>query len=127
MSTTLSPHSPAQIKEASKIALGSVLNLTFLPAIAFIWLLLQLKTTPKNSLAHYHLKFSIKLNLCAGVALILVSLGIIIGGGLQSGWTWVFVITYFVFVHTTFIMIAVWTLIRAWSGQQLSKKSTGIQ
>lgn len=111
--------SKTQIKQASNIALWSILNLTFLPVIAFIMLLLKLNKVDDNSLSDCHLKFAIKLNLLAAGALILVSILMIILGGFNSGWTWVFVITYFVLVHTFFIVMAVWALIRAWAGNTI--------
>lgn len=110
-----------QIKQASMITLLSLLNLTFLPVIAFIMLISQLSRVRKASLAKHHLIYAIKLNIIAGVALILVSLLMIGFGGFNSGWTWVFVITYFVLVHTIFIVIAVWALIRAWAGNKVAK------
>jgi|VirMetMinimDraft_7_1064189.scaffolds.fasta_scaffold00534_10 hypothetical protein len=114
--------SKEQIKSASTIALWSILNLTFLPGLAFIILLLQRKKHDTNSLSYYHFKFAIKLNLSAAAALIFVSVLMILLGGLNSGWTWVFVITYFVLVHTIFIVIAVWALIRAWAGNKVFSK-----
>jgi hypothetical protein len=114
--------SKEQIKEASVIALWSILNLTFLPVLAFIILLLKLNKCDVNSLSDYHLKFAIKLNLIAAAALIFVSILMILLGGFNSGWTWVFVITYFVLVHTIFIVLAVWALIRSWSGNKVFKQ-----
>lgn len=111
--------SKEQIKQASNIALWSILNVTFLPGIAFIILLMKLNKCEKNSLSGYHLLFAIKLNLIAAAALILVSILMILLGGFNSGWTWVFVITYFVLVHTIFIVLAVWALIRSWSGNKV--------
>lgn len=114
--------SKEQIGQASNIALWSILNLTFLPVISFIILLIKLGKCDENSLSDYHLKFAIKLNLVAAGALIFVSVLMILLGGLNSGWTWVFVITYFVLVHTIFIVIAVWALIRAWAGNTVLNK-----
>mgnify|MGYP000244676791 CR=1 FL=1 len=114
--------SKEQIQHASNIALWSILNLTFLPVLSFIVLLLKLNKFTVNSLAARHLKFAFKLNLVAGAALILVSILMILLGGFNSGWTWVFVITYFVLVHTIFIVIAVWALIRAWAGNTVFKQ-----
>lgn len=111
-----------QIKHASSVALWSILNLTFLPILSFIILLLKLNKFDKNCLADLHVKFAIKLNLIAGTALIAVSLIMILLGGFDSGWTWVFVITYFVLVHTIFIVMAVWALIRAWAGNTVFSK-----
>lgn len=108
------------IKAASNAALASILNLTFLPVFAFIWLLLANKNKDQKPLSRYHTLFAIKLNLLAATALIFVSGLMIALGGFDSAWTWVYVITYFTFVHTTFIVIALWALTRAWSGLTLT-------
>jgi hypothetical protein len=109
-----------QIKQASDAALASILNLTFLPCIAFIWLMLAIKKMPPTSIGYYHAKLGIKLNLVAFIALGVISVLMVILGGFDSAWTWVYVITYFTFVHTTFIILAVWALTRAWSGLKLT-------
>jgi hypothetical protein len=108
-----------QIKQASDAALASILNLTFLPGIAFVWLMLAINKMPPTSIGYYHAKLGIKINLVAFVALGVVSTLMIILGGFDSAWTWVYVITYFTFVHTTFIILAVWALTRSWSGLKL--------
>jgi hypothetical protein len=110
---------PREIKTASNIALLSLLNITFLPGITFILLMIRLKQTSKISFSYYHLLVAIKLNLFAAMALILISILMIFLGGFYSAWTWVFVITYFVLVHSIFITFAVWTLIRSWSGNKI--------
>jgi hypothetical protein len=116
--TTTAPDKQ-QIKQASDAALASILNLTFLPGIAFIWLMLTIKKMPPASIGYYHAKLGIKINLIAFIALGVVSALMVILGGFDSAWTWVYVITYFTFVHTTFIVLAVWALTRAWSGLKL--------
>lgn len=108
-----------QIKRASNNALASFLNLTFLPGLAFIYLLVNFSKTEKNAIDHYHALLGIKLNLVAAVSLFVVSALMILLGGFESPLTWVYVITYFTFVHTVFILIAVWAIVRAWSGQKL--------
>lgn len=108
-----------QIKQASDAALASLLNLTFLPGIAFIWLILAINKMSPTSIGYYHAKIGIKLNLIAFFALCIVSMLMIMLGGFDSAWTWVYVITYFTFVHTIFIVLAVWSLTRAWSGLKL--------
>ncbi|MGR5066314.1 hypothetical protein [Photobacterium sp. DNB22_13_2] len=123
MRTLLQTNDKQEIKSASNIALLSLLNLTFLPVIAFAFLLMKLKKIKKQSFAYYHLQFAIRLNLIAAIALILVSILMISLGGFNSGWTWVFVITYFVFIHTVFILIAVWALVRSWSGHKFGYKN----
>ena len=108
-----------QTKQASNAALASLLNLTFLPGIAFIWLILTIKNMPANGIGYYHAKLGIKLNIIAFIALGIVSALMVVLGGFESAWTWVYVITYFTFVHTIFIVIAVWALTRSWSGLHL--------
>jgi len=116
---TVTASDKQQIKQASDAALASILNLTFLPGIAFIWLMLAINKMPPASIGYYHAKLGIKINLIAFVALGVVSMLMVILGGFDSAWTWVYVITYFTFVHTTFIVLAVWALTRAWSGLKL--------
>ena len=108
-----------QIKLASNNALASLLNLTFLPGLAFIYLLFNFSHSEKNTIDHYHAVLGIKLNLIAAIGLFLVSGLMILLGGFESPLTWVYVITYFTFVHTLFILVAVWAIVRAWSGQKL--------
>lgn len=110
----------AEIRSASNAAIASLLNLTFLPLFGFIWLMLQIGKT-SSEITRYHVLLGIKLNLAAALALLVVSGLMILFGGFDSAWTWVYVITYFTFVHTVFIMIAVWAMVRAWSGQRLSR------
>jgi len=110
------------IRQASRAALASLLNLTFLPGIAFAWLLYRWRHSPPGSIVHYHILLGIRLNLAAAFALGVVSLLMVLLGGFDSAWTWVYVITYFTLVHTIFIVIAVWALVRAWSGQRLTQE-----
>ena len=114
--------SKGEIKQASNNALASLLNLTFLPGVAFVYLILKYLKSDKLSIDHYHAVYGIKLNLIAFFTLLVVSALMILLGGFDSAWTWVYVITYFTFVHTVFILIAVWAMIRAWSGQKLTSK-----
>ncbi len=107
------------LKNASNAALSSLLNLTILPVISFIVLLFIFKKTKVGNIDHYHAVLGIKINLIAAMALFLVGGLMILLGGLDSGWTWVYVITYFTIVHTIFIVFAVWALVRSWSGDKL--------
>ena len=111
--------SQEQTRLASNIAMASILNLTFLPGFAFLWLLFKVKATNHQGLARYHLLFAIKLNLLALICLVAVTGLMIVFGGFDSPWTWVFVITYFTFAHTVFIVLAMWALTRAWSGKRI--------
>ena len=112
-------------QRTSNAALASLLNLTILPGIGFIWLLMIYQKTKQQStpeaIDSYHAKLGIKLNLIAAAALFLVSALMILLGGFHSPWTWVYVISYFTMVHTIFIVFAIWALVRAWSGERLKK------
>ena len=111
--------SESHIKRASYATTASLCNLTFLPIIGFIWLMVLSGKTQPNTIDHYHASFGIKLNIMAAVALGVGSSLMIFLGGFDSAWTWVYVICYFTLVHTTFIIVAVWAMIRSWSGQKL--------
>lgn len=108
-----------QLMAASRAAMASLLNLTLLPGVGFIVLLLIRKKTEQGSIGHYHSILGIKINLAAAAVLLFVSGLMIFFGGFDSAWTWVFVITYFTIVHTVFIVFALWALVRAWSGDRL--------
>lgn len=117
-------HTKLQLKNAGNAALASILNLTLLPVIAFIALLLIYKKTSTNNIDHYHAVLGIKINIIAALVLFVVSGLMIILGGFNSPWTWVYVISYFTIVHTAFIIIALWALVRSWSGDRLLKEAS---
>ena len=108
-----------QLKHASNAALASLLNLTILPVISFIALVLIYRKTQPGAIDRYHATLGIKINIIAAAALFLVSALMILLGGFNSPWTWVYVISYFTIVHTVFIVFALWALVRAWSGDKL--------
>jgi protein-S-isoprenylcysteine O-methyltransferase Ste14 len=108
-----------QLKNASHAALASILNLTLLPVVSFIALYIIYKKTTAKNIDHYHAVLGIKINIIAAIVLFLVSGLMILFGGFNSPWTWVYVISYFTIVHTTFIIIALWALVRSWSGDKL--------
>lgn len=110
-----------QLKQASNAALASILNLTVLPVVSFIILLLIYKKTTPDTIGRYYAVIGIKTNVYAAIALLLVSGLMIALGGFDSPWTWVYVISYFVFVHALFILFATWTLVRSWTGTKLKK------
>jgi hypothetical protein len=109
----------SQLKRASNAALASLLNLTVLPGLSFIALLLIYRKTLPDTIDRYHAVLGIKINLVAAAVLFLVSSLMILLGGFDSPWTWVYVISYFTIVHTIFIVFALWALVRAWSGDRL--------
>ena len=76
------------------------------------------KSVDENELDDYHVRLGIKINLMAAMALLIVSGLMILLGGFDSVYTWVYVITYFTLVHTAFIVTATWAMVRAWAGQK---------
>ena len=94
------------IKRASQATIVSLLNFTFLPVTGFIWLMVLVGKTKQDVINHYYALLGIKLNLMAAAALVIVSSLVIILGGFNSVWTWVYLISYFTLVHTAFIIIA---------------------
>jgi len=112
-----------QIHQASNAALASLINLTILPVIGFIALIMVYRNTQTGTIGRYHAVLGFKINIIAAAALFLVSALMILLGGFDSPWTWVYVISYFTLVHTLFIVLAVWALVRAWSGDTLFKSS----
>ncbi len=117
---TLKKTDELQLKRAANAALASLLNLTILPAISFIALLLIYRKTEPDTIDRYHALLGIKINVIAAAVLFLVSALMILLGGFNSPWTWVYVISYFTMVHTLFIVLALWALVRAWSGDKLA-------
>ena len=113
--------SDTQVRLASNAAMASLLNLTILPVVAFIALLRVYHRSRAGTIARYHAVLGIKLNIVAAIALFAVSALMIALGGFDSPWTWVYVISYFTLVHSLFILVAVWALVRAWSGDELLK------
>ena len=112
-----------QIQQASNAALASLVNLSILPVIGFIALIMIYRNTQAGTIGRYHAVLGFKINIIAAAVLFLVSALMILLGGFNSPWTWVYVISYFTLVHTLFIVLAVWALVRAWSGDTLLKSS----
>lgn len=110
------------LKRATYCGVLSLLNLTFLPILGFIALLFIYSKTESNAIDRYYAVLGIKTNLLAAVALLLMTGLMMILGGFDSPWTWVFVISYFVFVHALFILFASWTMVRSWTGEKLKRQ-----
>lgn len=111
-----------QLKRAEHSALISLLNLTMLPILAFIVLVFIYKKTEPKTIDRYYAVLGIKTNLLAAVALFVMTGLMILLGGFDSPWTWVYVVSYFVFVHAMFILFATWTMVRSWTGEKLKRQ-----
>jgi hypothetical protein len=109
------------IKDAGYAALASLLNLTVLPVIGFLLLLYFYSKSSPEQINRYHAVLGIKTNVIAALALFVVTGLMLFLGGFESAWTWMYVISYFVLVHSLFILFAAWTLTCAWEGKKLKR------
>ncbi len=94
-------------------------NLLLLPGLAFAalaWLYLR-RHGAAPRLAQAHLSQALSASLWAGVLLVLVNLAIILFGGYRGVHTWVIVILYFTFIHSTLVILGMVGLAKAMSGQ----------
>jgi uncharacterized Tic20 family protein len=80
-------------------------------------LLYLLKHKDADSLALNHLSQTVGVSVIGGVLLVLIIALILLLGGFDSGYTWMVVILYFTFIHSSLIFMGVFGLVRALNGQ----------
>ncbi|MCW9013994.1 MAG: hypothetical protein OQL06_09445 [Gammaproteobacteria bacterium] len=90
-------------------------NLLILPLISFLMLIyLNIKNrATEDSTGLCHLRQTMLASIWGGILIVLVTLGIILMGGFDNGWTWVVVITYFTTIHATFVLLGALGLAKA--------------
>lgn len=94
-------------------------NLLLAPGLAFaalLWLWLRHKDTAPL-LARQHLHQASLVSLVGGVLIVCLSGAWVAFGGLQSAWTWVVVLTYFVCIHGALVLLGMFALSKAMAGQ----------
>ena len=96
-----------------------LVNLLLLPGLAFAALLLLYLARRRSSppLAANHLAQTTGVSLIGGALLVLVIALIVALGGFDSGYTWMVVILYFTFIHSSLILLGVMGLVKAMAGQ----------
>jgi len=96
-----------------------LVNLMLLPGVAFLALLALYFTRRRDTapLAANHLAQTTGVSLIGGILLVAVSAAVMLLVGLDSATTWVLVILYFTFIHSTLILLGVLGLVRALAGQ----------
>lgn len=96
-----------------------LLNLLLAPGLAFVLLLLLFlaRGQAAPALAANHLSQTVGASMIGGVLIVLVIGLILLLGGFQSGYTWMVVILYFTFVHSSLIFMGVFGLVKALNGQ----------
>lgn len=96
-----------------------LVNLLLLPGLAFLALLVLYLTRHRTAapLAANHLSQTTGVSIVGGALLVTVILAVVLLGVLEPAWTWLVVVLYFTFVHSTLILLGVLGLVRALSGQ----------
>ena len=96
-----------------------LINLLLMPGLAFVGLLWLARRNAGsvNQLARCHMKQTIVASLWAGALLTIVSLAIVLLGGLHVPATWVLLILYFTCCHAVLVLFGVFGLARAMAGQ----------
>ena len=94
-------------------------NLLLAPGLAFaalVWLYLR-RHASAPPLAQAHLGQALSASLWAGVLLVVVNLAAVLLGGYRGVHTWVIVILYFTFIHSTLVILGIVGLSKAMAGQ----------
>jgi hypothetical protein len=96
-----------------------LINLLLLPGIAFVilaglWLHFR---NDAPALARQHLKQATLVSLWGGLLIVSFAAAILYAGGLDWEWTWVALILYFTCIHSTLVLLGMYALIKALSGQ----------
>ena len=100
-----------------------LVNLLLAPGLAFVILLWlanrgEIKAAGEHSLARQHLRQTLAASLWAGVLLGLLSVAILLIGGLASMWSWLCLILYFTVFHASLVLCGMFGLARAIAGQR---------
>jgi len=96
-----------------------LINLLLLPGLAFaalfaLWLKNRDSAPP---LARQHLRQTTFVSLVGGFLIVVLSGLILALGGLDWAWTWVVLVLYFTCIHSTLVLLGMYGLIKAMSGQ----------
>lgn len=104
--------------QAIKAELLYLLNISFLPVIAFLLLLRMQKQLNKSStaLARSHIKQTINASIWAGLLMIGINGLILYFSGFNNIWSWLYVILYFTCIHSALIIFGVIGISKAQAG-----------
>ena len=109
---------PGQILAVTAETLYLV-NLLLAPGLAFVLLFVLFLARRKDAppLAANHLSQTVGASILGGVLIVLIIGLILLLGGFDSGYTWMVVILYFTFLHSSLIFMGVIGLVKALSSQ----------
>ena len=96
-----------------------LVNLMLVPGLAFVLLLFLFWRYRKqaDALALNHLSQTVGVSITGGIVLLVVSAWFVFRGGLESGYTWMVLLLYFTFIHSSLILMGVMGLVKAMAGQ----------
>jgi len=106
------------VPQATKAEILYLLNLTFLPVIAFI-ILLNMRNqlnSESTALEKSHIKQTINASIWAGILMIGINGLIFLLNGINNMWTWVYVIIYLTSIHSALIIFGVIGITKAQGG-----------
>ena len=95
-----------------------LVNLLLAPGLAFLALLILYLRHREHTepLAANHLSQTVGVGFIGGSLLVCITGLIALLGGLDSGYTWVVVVLYFTFIHSTLILLGILGLVKALAG-----------
>lgn len=118
------PHSAADsVVSGQRLAVAAetlyLINLMLAPVLGFLvlavlWWRYRLTASP---LARNHLTQTFTVSVWGGALIVLVCMALVLTFGIESGWTWTWVIIYFTCVHSTLILLGVMGLTKAMAGK----------
>lgn len=96
-----------------------LVNLLLAPGLGFAALLLLYLVKKKSAaaLADNHLSQTVGVSIVGGALIVIVIALVIALGGFDSGYTWMVVILYFTFIHSSLILMGVLGLVKAMNAE----------
>ncbi len=117
--TTLG-HSEAKNTSIAMMAEALFLaNLLLIPIIPFLFLvyLFSKYRNQKDSIAYNHISQTLTASIFAGIFIVLIAAGFYFFSTTSTAITWTIIITYLTCVHSIFVMLGIYGLSKAMSGQ----------
>lgn len=107
------------IRQATWVEALYLLNISFMPVIGFIIiLLLRWKWADQgHALVRSHITQAINASIWAGVLMLGINGAILLISGIDNIWTWMYVIIYFTSIHSALIIFGVIAISRAQGGR----------
>ena len=118
--TDTPPQDATEHSQAGWAYVWYLLNISFLPGLGFLMLLLLWQRSRKRCqvFANAHARQGIIASILAGILLTVVSTAIVLVGGLSSPYTWVILILYFTLCHSALIILGIVGYARSSAGKR---------